>query len=150
MNIFYLDHDISNSVKYLVDKHVVKMPLETAQLLCNAVTLNGKVAPYKLTHTKHPCTIWTAKSAQNFAWLQKYGLELCKEYTFRYGKIHKCQSVIEGLQNVCDDISLQELPPQCMPDEYKAPCTVEAYRNYYRHAKAHIHSWRNRQVPEWI
>lgn len=36
MNIFILDNDLVKSVEYHVDSHVVKMPLEAAQLACTA------------------------------------------------------------------------------------------------------------------
>ena len=35
MNIFFLDENPTLSAQYHVDKHVVKMILETAQLLCS-------------------------------------------------------------------------------------------------------------------
>ena len=37
MNLFYLDEDFDKCAQYHVDKHIVKMPLEAAQLLCTAV-----------------------------------------------------------------------------------------------------------------
>lgn len=150
MNIFYLDRDISKSVQFLVDKHVVKMPLETAQLLCNAVIINKGIAPYKLTHIKHPCTIWTASSIHNFDWLRKYGIALCAEYTYRYNKIHKCENVIRDLVPInFGDFGFYE-PPQCMPDVYSNKDTVKAYRNYYRAEKYPLFKWTNRPTPCWI
>ena len=37
MNIFYLDSDIERVVQFHCDSHVVKMCLETAQILCTAL-----------------------------------------------------------------------------------------------------------------
>ena len=37
MNLFYLDEDLDKCAEYHVDKHIVKMPLEVAQILCTAV-----------------------------------------------------------------------------------------------------------------
>ena len=37
MNLFYLDEDLDKCAEYHVDKHIVKMPLEAAQLLCTAI-----------------------------------------------------------------------------------------------------------------
>ena len=34
MNIFILDNDIDKCAEYHLDKHIVKMPLESAQMLC--------------------------------------------------------------------------------------------------------------------
>lgn len=61
MNIFYLDKDPKLCAQYHCDKHVVKMILESAQLLCTAVNeaAGKEVAPYKSTHVNHPCSIWS-------------------------------------------------------------------------------------------
>lgn len=149
MNIFYLDNDINVSVQYLVDKHVVKMPLETAQLLCSAVIINNGVASYKITHIKHPCTIWTANSINNFEWLRKYGIAICAEYTHRYNKVHKCEDVIRNLVPINFNTSDFCEPPQCMPDAYKDKDTVKAYINYYKAEKHHLFKWTNRSAPHW-
>ena len=37
MNLFYLDKNFDKCAEYHVDKHIVKMPLEVAQLLCTAI-----------------------------------------------------------------------------------------------------------------
>lgn len=97
MNIFYLDSDYKKIPLYMIDKHIVKMIVETSQLLCSCHYLsNSKLnIPYKLTHKNHPCVLWVYKSLSNYIWLCKLGLEICKEYTYRYDKIHKSQTVIE-------------------------------------------------------
>ena len=83
------------------------------------------------------------------------GIELCKEYTYRYGKVHKCQAVIENcIENTPDPNTFTYLEltefPQAMDDEYKSNDPVLAYRNYYNQAKSHLHSWKDRKKPEWI
>ena len=40
MNLFYLDEDFDKCAEYHVDKHIVKMPLEAAQLLCTAIWID--------------------------------------------------------------------------------------------------------------
>ena len=95
MNIFFLDYDTKKCAKYHCDKHVVKMILETAQLLCGAHWVTGSEAPYKLSHKNHPCSIWVRESLSNYLYLCDLGLELCKEYTYRYGRTHKSQQIIE-------------------------------------------------------
>jgi len=150
MNIFVLDLDHSKAAEYMLDRHVVKMPLETAQLLCTAKHLNGFDAPYQPTHLKHPCTIWAARSGSNFKWLKEHGLAICKEYTYRYNKRHKCQDIIESLDStgICD-VGLTTFA-QAMPDQYKSPDVVDAYRKYYKHAKSHLFSWKKRSCPAWL
>ena len=84
MNIFTVDHDPTVAAQQLCDKHVVKMPLETAQMLCSAFDPLD-LAPYKRVHYNHPCTQWARQSEANFDWLVTHGLALCAEYTKRYG-----------------------------------------------------------------
>jgi len=153
MNIFYLHELAMICAQMHVDKHVVKMILETAQLLCTAVWLSGGEAPYKATHKNHPSAIWARESKGNWLWLRELGLELCKEYKYRYGehKEHKTQKVLEGL--VCpSNLSDKPFtpPPQAMPDEFKHPDTITAYRRYYLYNKAHLHKWTKRDVPDWV
>ena len=159
MNIFFLDMDVKKCAKYHVDKHVVKMILETAQLLCGVhhVTAHNTIhdtdqVPYKLSHKNHPCSIWTRKSLSNYLYLSELGLVLCKEYTYRYGKRHKSQDVIEWcLSNKpnINDVGFTN-PPKAIPDEYKVDDVIESYRNYYRGAKSGFAVWKNREVPEWF
>ena len=69
MNIFVLDHSPKTSAEMMCDKHVVKMILETAQMLCTVAHNNGHVAPYKAAFKNHPCTLWVGKTRQNWDWL---------------------------------------------------------------------------------
>jgi hypothetical protein len=153
MNIFLLDYDVKKCAQSHVDKHVVKMILETAQLLCGVhwITDSQSAAPYKLSHKNHPCSIWTRESLSNYLYLCELGLELCYEYTYRYGKRHKSQDVIEwcvvNKPNI-EDKGFTE-PAKAMPDEYKVDDAVESYRNYYCGAKSGFASWKGREIPEW-
>ena len=159
MNIFILDKDIKKCAQYHCDKHVVKMILETAQLLCGVhhVTAHDTVhdtahVPYKLSHKNHPCAIWARESFSNYVYLCELGLELCKEYTHRYGKRHKSLDVIlwciVNRPNIPDKGFTE--PAKAMPDEYKVKSVVESYRNYYRGAKSGFASWKMRETPEWF
>lgn len=135
MNIFYFTHNTKLNAKLLDDKRVVKMILETTQLLSNALFLNGKKPIYKPTHLKHPCSIWAAKSLGNWLWLKKYGLDLSKEYTKRYGKTHKCEILIKNMKHPKFKKKKFSEPPQCMPDKYKKSTTSKSYINYYINEK---------------
>jgi hypothetical protein len=159
MNIFFLDYDVKKCAQYHVDKHVVKMILETAQLLCGVhhVTAHDTAhdtahVPYKLSHKNHPCSIWSRESLSNYLYLCELGLELCEEYTYRYGKRHKSQDVIEwcliNKPNI-PDIGFTE-PAMAMPDEYKVKSVIESYRNYYMGAKSGFAVWKNRETPYWF
>jgi hypothetical protein len=155
MNIFFLDLDTKKCAEYHCDKHVVKMILETAQLLCGVHHTTNQVTdqiPYKLSHKNHPCAIWSRESLSNYLYLCDLGLELCKEYTYRYGKRHKSQEVIEWCITNKPNIVDKEFtePARAMPDEYKVKSVVESYRNYYIGAKKSFAVWKNRDIPEWF
>ena len=150
MNIFILDKNPKTAAEYHCDKHVVKMILETAQMLCTAHWETGGQAPYRSTHKNHPCSKWARENSTNYLWLCELGMELCYEYTNRYGKTHKTQQHIEWLtKNIPNlpDGKLTEFP-QAMPDNYKSNNVVEAYRNYYMGEKRNIVKWKN-NVPKW-
>ena len=155
MNIFFLDFDTNKCAKYHCDKHVVKMILETAQLLCGVHHMTPQVTPqvpYKLSHKNHPCAIWARESLSNYLYLCDLGLELCKEYTYRYGKRHKSEQVIlwciNNKPNI-PDLGFTE-PAKAMPDEFKVESVVQSYRNYYMGAKSGFANWKLREVPEWF
>lgn len=162
MNIFFLDENPKLSAQYHVDKHVVKMILETSQLLCGVHHMTEQMTynhpsstlqvPYKLSHKNHPCSIWVRKSLSNYLYLCELGLELSKEYTYRYGKRHKSQEVIEwciiNKPNI-PDIGFTE-PAKAMPDEYKVDSVVQSYRNYYMGEKYSFAKWKNREIPNWF
>ena len=150
MNIFVLHKDPAIAATMACDKHVIKMILETAQMMCTVAHTNNMDAPYRATHKKHPCTIWASASQGNWEWLITHGKALCAEYTKRYGKVHKSQAVIE----YCADLKLrfagtQQTPfAQAMPPQYRNNCAVTAYRAYYRGEKAAFATWKTKQ-PNW-
>lgn len=146
MNIFILDRDPVLAAQYQCDKHVVKMVLETAQIMS---TIAG--GPYKPTHAKHPCVMWARENSGNYAWLSEHAIALCCEYTRRYGKLHACQHVIALLAEIPWSIPREDQTAfiQCMPEQYRQEDPVEAYRAYYRGDKARFATWTNREVPFW-
>jgi hypothetical protein len=173
MNIFVLDRDPVQAARMHCDKHVVKMVLETAQLLSTASRRAGsepdhprmkalaeaymqKHMPlaYKPTHVNHPCTKWATSNSVRWRWLYQLGKELCKEYTYRYGKVHKSQAVIESLHFPLFDSCWIEpdLEPfvLAMPDQYKTDDPVESYRNYYLNEKLGLLYYTKRKPPDWL
>lgn len=145
MNIFVVDRNPAIAAASLCDKHVIKMPLETAQMLS---TISG--GPYKPTHVSHPCTLWTRSCSGNYLWLWEHGMALCREYTRRYGKIHACQSVIQAMEFPPPGVPGGRLTEfvQCMPDEYRGDDPVEAYRRYYIGDKQSFATWKT-EPPLW-
>ena len=154
MNIFYLHQDPVKAAEYQYNKHVVKMVLESAQILC---TVHHKYmgddadVPYKSTHKNHPSTLWAGQSAQNYEWLYRHFVALCEEYEKRYDKEHlsytKCKDKVNILPGGMLETGLTDMP-QCMPDEYKDDCSVEAYWNYYIHGKKDIANLKTEKLYE--
>lgn len=147
MNIFVLDLDPTKAAQYQCDRHVVKMVLESAQLLCSA----HESAPYKRTHYNHPCAVWTRSSMSNYKWLLSHAYALAAEYKQRYGKEHKCVEVLDWCRDNDPMILDLGLTPfaQAMPDQYKNEDPVVAYRSYYIHEKNKIAKWKHGNVPAW-
>lgn len=161
MNIFFLDKDPKLCSQYHCDKHLVKMVLETAQLLSTAHRVLDKdnldeyrdSNLYKETHTNHPCSKWLRVSTGNYQWLYQLFVELNREYTHRYGKEHLSGLKLLGVLYFCpDNLSMGELTPPAlaMPDIYKVEDPVQSYRSYYIAEKQTLLTYTKRIKPYWI
>ena len=165
MNIFVTDPSPTLSARCLPDKHIVKMPLETCQMLSIVCSkkwghgygelhrINGE--PYKTekgAFRNHPCTVW---AQHHFRWLIEHGLALCAEYTHRYNKTHSCQYTIE-----CADILFPDSPKplhfvRAMYDEFKYDTDIDTFTAYklYIASKPWVATNYLRdpsRKPEWI
>ncbi len=153
LNIFILDKDIIKCAEYHADQHVVKMILESAQMLCTVLHENGLEAPYRPTHAHHPCTLWTGKSLSNWRWLSGLSLALNEEFRFRFNHLrdHSSAKVIASLpEPPLEDIGLTEFA-QAMPEGYRVPAdAVKAYRRFYVEEKSCFATWTKRPVPGWF
>lgn len=136
MNIFYLHSDPFKAARYQYNKHVVKMVLESAQMLCTAHHHygNGDNVPYRKAHYNHPSTKWVRESTQHYYWLLDHFISLSEEYYERYGKRHlafeKCIDSLLHPPAGMPDNGFTE-PPQCMPNGFKRESAIHAYWNYY-------------------
>lgn len=166
------------------DKHCIKMILEYCQLLSTAhrvldgvetmaksktgrnvkrwiledAMMNEQI--YSATHIHHPSAVWARQSKANYNWLANLLVCLCAEYTYRYGKVHKCQEtglvallLLAAPKNIPDKPFTEPTP--AMPDEVKIPGdSLASYRNYYNLNKTHLASWKgkinSRNKPEWF
>lgn len=139
MNIFYLDSDPREAARMQCDQHVIKMILETAQLLSTAhAELDGESPAYKPTHKNHPSAVWVRKQRGHYEWAYLHMLALGDEYKRRFGKVHRTiREHAESLRcfprNMTRDTAriAFETPPQCMPDNCKRDDTTLAYQLYY-------------------
>ena len=176
MNIFVLDENPAIAATYACDKHVVKMILESGQMLSTAhrvldgdeyveLSKNNRRLKrwrlpderedmlYKASFVGHPCTQWVMVNQSNYLWLGTHAYELCMEYTRRYDRVHKATDLLDFLRyNIPHNLPSGALTPhaQAMPDIFKAPEAVTAYRNYYNGAKARIAKWKNSPQPYWF
>lgn len=182
MNIFVLDENPKLAAEYHCDKHVVKMILESAQMKSTAhwlhlLSANNKSLkdfkrirdakqwllentdlslhpPYAMTHVHHPCTIWVSENIQNYMWHYELLFYLCKEYTKRYGKIHKTANYLSWFKNNIPkgmkSSTLQDFAI-CMHEEYKINADpISSYRNYYKKDKVRFAKWKLNNIPCWF
>lgn len=152
MNIFRLDNDPHLAATMAINKHIVKMPLESCQLLHTALRQFGCTADwlYKPFNPKHPSCLWVRESRSNFKWLVRHGKALCAEYTTRYGKIHKCSPLIDRAD--CESNLIPNGPETkqllAMPDQFRNDDVVHSYKMYYAGAKFRFAKWKTNQ-PYW-
>lgn len=165
MNIFQLADDPVTSAQLQHDKHVVKMTLETAQLISQAVRVRSDWLEsfgdptnrlYRVTHKNHPSAKWARENINNFKWLCEHGLALADEYKFRFWRTHKSRRIIELCsefsETVYDDQPITPIP-ECMPVKYKTGDPVLSYRLYYVNEKIKPDSkWTDRRatLPDWL
>jgi hypothetical protein len=153
MNIFILDLDPFKAAEYHCDKHVIKMILESCQMLSTACRLSGcGDVGYKATHINHPSSLWARDTIDNWLWLRNLAEGLNTQYQKRYCKAinHKSYDVIKTLP--LPHISKTGLSTfaQAMPDGYKNDDVVKAYRSYYINEKNSFAKWDKLcNVPEW-
>lgn len=176
MNVFFVDRCPYKAAQSLVDSHVVKMVVESAQLLSTAhrvldgtpisvLNENGRrvkrwVLPddretvlYLATHQNHPSAVWSRANKYNYKWLYCHWLGLMQEYKHRYGKQHSCERMIFTLCKVPNNIADNPFtdPPPAMDKQYIiSDNSIDNYRNYYNTGKRHLHKYTNRTVPPWI
>ncbi len=153
MNIFVLDKNIKLCAEYHCDQHVVKMILESVQMLCTALNKKGFETPYKSTHANHPCVLWVEHSYSNFVWLTGLTKALNAEYRYRFNKTHdhKSMNVLAQVEKLkYPDLGLTKFA-QAMPEQYRVKGNVvAAYRNFYRGEKLSFAKWTKRPMPMWL
>lgn len=148
MNIFILSKDPTEAAQMQCNRHVVKMIVESAQMLSTAHRMldgqftrgpskSGKtmskkwVHPdpamdsvlYKAVHMSHPCTVWTMQSNNNYTWHWIHFAALCDEYTYRYGKVHSTDTLLrEVLKQLPRNIPVGYLTQQPLAMKSNPEC----------------------------
>lgn len=161
MNIFVLDLDPKKAAEYHCDKHVVKMIVESSQMLCTChyyrqhPSVKRSDIPYKMSYIHHPCNIWVRESFDNYMWLLDLLYNLTEEFNKRYGHHHKIRNegIFKWLEITPLDLGSfpsKGLTPfaQAMPEKWRHQDPVVAYRNYYIEEKRDICKW-STSIPEW-
>ena len=148
MNIFVTSPFPAESAIVLPDKLIVKMPVETCQML--SIVASEKWGhgygtlpktdgtPYKTdkgAFRNHPCTKWAAKTIDNAYWLIQWGMNLCDEYTLRYNKIHSCYNTLLQAYELFPKGEIDKVTPfaRAMPDEYKFDTSIDTFGAYKRY-----------------
>lgn len=164
MNIFYLHDDPAVAAKAMTNKHIIKMIVESAQLLSTAhrvcdgypVQILSKSGAkltrykypvpetdeilYKSTHINHPSALWTREASENYIWLYQHFIALCQEYTLRYNKKHKTEDLLADiLFYVPANMRIANLTPiRCVISNQTYMFDndpVKSYRAYYEAEK---------------
>lgn len=164
MNIFVLDEDPIVAASCLVDRHTVKMVLESAQMLANCYTDNQLAAKdcprtktgnvRKHSYYNHPCSKWVRETTGNIKWLCEHAEAIDVERMERYGTEPHFSiefirwAYLNRFESCAEQAGVTPFA-LAMPDEYKQDNAVEAYRDYYRYGKKHLHEWK-RNRPDWI
>ena len=160
MNLFRLHDNPVRAAQMQCDTHVIKMTLETAQMLSTAHRLYGTLDHpdlYKATHSNHPSTKWVCETSGNYEWAYQHFLALGREYTHRYGKTHlSVKKLSRVLANVPSNIPVGPQTTQSLAMKHRPECMfpddpVKSYRLYY-FTKRHDFemTWKNRPVPPWF
>lgn len=158
MNIFAIEKDKRGEIDWIKSAQsqdnyrVVKMILESCQILSTVLNEQGVQAPYKSFNPKHPSCLWAAESSDNFENLVMHCYALIGEYAERFGKDHKCVGVLEKIVSLYDPsrFPTQDATPlkMAMPDEFKSDDIVESYRKYYA-SKPRVR-YPSDKVPKWF
>lgn len=163
MNLFLLSWDPNECAQFHCDKHVVKMILELVQMLYTSWHLNNNEVPRsapickstqqngykKISNHNHPMAKWVRESKWNYLFTTKLATALCLEFIHRYGHYHGCTEHVLWLYDNLPSFEIKEKTniPQCMPEQYKTNCPLEAYKNYYIGDKKRFATWTKRDVP---
>lgn len=121
MNIFFLDKLALVAASLHCDKHLVKMILESTQILYSVLSMldillpdtdfdDIEVKPYKPTHSHHPSVLWVLGGYSHFAWLLDLATQLCIRYSVVYGRTHKCEQHLAHIRNWVTEL---DLPGNC-------------------------------------
>lgn len=118
MNIHLFTPDPVDNARYLDDARARKMILENLQMMSAALHRHGigdqfkpltnSGTPYRVSHERHPSTLWVGDSRSNLLWLCDYTEALYVRYKRSGGKAYmsvpfNLQRVREGALKLSDE-----------------------------------------------
>lgn len=178
MNIFAVNENPETAARELCNQHVVKMPTESAQILCDGLyVLNGitskkqfastpidiirgifkdfpRATPYSPANPNNQLVRWAISGKGNWEWLLTHGIELCNEHGRRYSGSHKARLVLDWLK----ENGTPSIPDGSTPFHLTMEQTIidkfgknahEAYRQFYCYYK-HFATWPEGKQPSWF
>ena len=158
MNIFAIESDAEGEIDWVKSAQsqdnyrVVKMILESCQILSTVLNEQGIDAPYKSFNPKHPSCLWAAESSANFVHLVEHTSAMLEEYTERFGKTHKCDAILDTICSLYDKDNFEchfETPLRmAMPEYFQGDDVVDSYRRYYANKKNMRYPLN--KVPDWF
>lgn len=159
MQLFILDKNPTLAVHYLADCHVIKLCLETAQILSGVIIRYGGVLSTdmpKPQNINHP-VIEAIDTNTKVSWVLSYFESLLEEYSNRFGRKHKYDNLL-GLYFSYFPVATNTvgncLGLACIFTNFITNKTdiVDAHRDYYRFKKSIIKRWKytNCKEPNWL
>ena len=161
MNIFVLNTHPVYAAQEQCDKHIVKMVLESGQMLSTAhrildgelyyaLTEKGRKVKryrlsddresvlYKAVHFNHPCTVWTMENSANYTWHYTHFQALAYEFEYRFEKPHQTWlDLRDALLNppnnipITDRLTKFKLAMGAEPQCINEADPVSSYQNFY-------------------
>ncbi len=127
MNIFYTDKNPRKAAMHLDNKRLIKMILESCQIMCSVLNQKGLQSPYKSTHLKHPSILWVNESSANFQYLIDYTEALLEIYENKFQKIHKCKQVLKEIKEIFKEEIFQNHKITPIKPAINAPIEIEEH-----------------------
>ncbi len=179
MNIFAVNENPEVAARELCNQHVVKMPTESAQILCDGLyVLNGimtkrifsqapvekirgifkdfpRATHYSASNPGNPLVWWAIAGKENWEWLLRHGIELGHEKCRRYGGDHKALLVLDWLRKKGTPSEIKDgktpfiLTMQQSIVDRFGENSTEAYRQFYCYYK-HFATWPDGKQPSWF
>ena len=159
MQLFVLDREFETAASFLADIHLVKMCLETAQILSGVMIRKQFVLPADFPRgyaINHP-VILAIQTPEQINWVAGYNVALQHEFSYRFGKNHAYSPLscryyeflhFPGSAANCNGLA-RVFRGFYTPEED----LILAHREYYCFRMDNLvrpPAWSRRPVPPWL